>query len=99
MSWMIAVVLVILWLLGSMSGYTDYFIHIPLFFAIIFMLIHIEDDCSNHASDHAGKKYLERRRPGRAGNIFAKAFNTLSRKDLARSVKGITPIKNNLTVK
>jgi type III secretory pathway component EscV len=43
MLWTIAVVLVILWLLGFLSGYTvDYFIHIPLFFAVIVMLIHIE---------------------------------------------------------
>ena len=46
MLWMTAVILVIVWMLGLATGYrTDNFIHIPLFFAIIVMLIHIEDDC------------------------------------------------------
>ncbi len=40
MLWTILVILLILWLLGFVSGYTvDYFIHIPLFFAVIAMLI------------------------------------------------------------
>jgi hypothetical protein len=56
MLWMIAVMLVILWLLEFVSGYTaDYFIHIPLFFAIIAMLIKIEDDCSDCGTCHTIK--------------------------------------------
>jgi hypothetical protein len=53
MLWTTAVVLVMMWLLAFLSGYTaDYFIHIPLFFAIIALLNHIENDCSNHVSGH-----------------------------------------------
>lgn len=66
--WTIAVVLVILWLLGFVSGYAvDSVIHIPLFFAIVAMLIKSEDDCSNYGSCLTKKRYLKRhlvRRPG-----------------------------------
>ena len=49
MLWTIAVILITLWLLGLVTGYTmGYFIHIPLFFAIIAMLIQIEDDCGDY---------------------------------------------------
>ncbi len=59
--WTIAVVLIILWMLGLVSGYEmGYFAHITLFFSVIAMLIQIEDDCSSYDSDHKGKKYLKR---------------------------------------
>lgn len=42
MLWTIAVVLIILWLLGLVSGYTmGYFIHILLVVAIIVVLVRI----------------------------------------------------------
>jgi hypothetical protein len=42
MLWTIAVVLIILWLLGLVSGYTmGYFIHILLVIAIIVVLVRI----------------------------------------------------------
>ena len=42
MLWTIAVVLVILWLLGLVTGYTmGYFIHILLVIAIIFVLVSV----------------------------------------------------------
>jgi Family of unknown function (DUF5670) len=42
MLWTIAVVLVILWLLGVVSGYTmGYFIHILLVIAIIIVLVRV----------------------------------------------------------
>ena len=40
MLWTIAVILIILWLLGVVTGYTlGYFIHILLVFAIIVLII------------------------------------------------------------
>jgi hypothetical protein len=73
MLWTISLILLILWLLGFVSGYTvDYFIHIPLFFAIIAMLIQIEDDCSDDDSGHMRKRYLERRVVGRSRKILPK---------------------------
>jgi beta-lactamase regulating signal transducer with metallopeptidase domain len=51
MIWTILLILLILWLLGLVSGYmVDSVIHIPLFVAIVAMLIKIEDDCSNYGS-------------------------------------------------
>jgi hypothetical protein len=42
MLWAIAVILIILWLLGLVSGYTmGYFIHILLVIAIIVILIRV----------------------------------------------------------
>jgi hypothetical protein len=74
MLWTIAVVLVILWLLGLVSGYTvDYFIHIPLFFAVIAMLIQIEDDCSDYGSGHMRKE------------VFKKAIDQPVQKDFAKA--------------
>jgi hypothetical protein len=71
--WTIAVVLVILWLLGFLSGYTvDYFIHIPLFFAIIVMLIHIEDDCSDDGSGHTRRRYLKRQLISKSRKVLPK---------------------------
>jgi hypothetical protein len=71
MFWTILVILLILWLLGFVSGYTvDYFIRIPLFFAIIVMLIQIEDDCSNYGSGHTRKRCLERRAVSRSRKIL-----------------------------
>ena len=62
MLWTIVVGLVILWLLGLVSGHTaDDVIHVSLFIAIIVMLIQIENDCSDYVSDHTRKRSLERR--------------------------------------
>jgi hypothetical protein len=73
MLWTILLILLILWLLGLMSGYTmDYFIHIPLFFAIVAMLIQIEDDCSNYGSDITRKRYLKRQLVSRSRKILPK---------------------------
>jgi hypothetical protein len=42
MLWTIAVILIILWLLGLVSGYTmGYFIHILLVIAIVLILVRI----------------------------------------------------------
>jgi hypothetical protein len=62
MLWTMAVVLVSLWLLGLMGGFaTGNMIHIPLFFAIIVMLIQIGDDCSDYdGSGHTRNRYLKR---------------------------------------
>jgi hypothetical protein len=71
MLWTICVILSILWLLGLLSGYTvDYFIHIPLFFAIIAMLIQIEDDCSDYGSGYTRKRYLKRQLISRSGKVL-----------------------------
>jgi hypothetical protein len=71
--WAITVVLVISWLLGLVSGYKmDDFIHILLFFAIIAMLIQIEDDCRDYESGHTRKRYLKRQLISRSGKILPK---------------------------
>ena len=71
--WTIALVLVILWLLGLVSGYTmGDFIHILLFFAIIAMLIQIEDDCSDYGSSHTRKRYLKRQLVSSSRKILPK---------------------------
>jgi hypothetical protein len=71
MLWSIAVVLIMLWLLGLVNGYAiGYFIHIPLFFAIIVMLIKIEADCSDYGSGHTRKRYLKRQLVSGSGKIL-----------------------------
>lgn len=51
MLWTMAAMLIILWLLGLVTGFgIGYFIHIPLFIAIVVMLIKIEADCSDYGS-------------------------------------------------
>jgi len=73
MFWTICVILSILWLLGFVSGYTvDYYIHVPLFFAIIAMLIQIEDDCSDYGSGHTRNRYLKRQLVSRSRRILPK---------------------------
>ena len=72
MLWTIAVVLVVLWLLGFVNGYTEnYFIHILPFFAIIAILIQIEADC-DYGYGYMRKGYLERRVARRSGKILPK---------------------------
>jgi len=71
MLWTVAVILIILWLLGLVSGYTvSYFTHILLFFAIIAMLIQIEDDCSKNSTLHTRKRYLKRQLDCRSRKIL-----------------------------
>jgi hypothetical protein len=71
MLWTIAVVLIIFWVLGLVNGFTmGYFIHIPLFFAIIAMLIQIEDDCSDYGSGHTRKRYLKTQLVSRSRKIL-----------------------------
>jgi len=73
MLWTIAVVLVILWLLGLVIGYTvGYFVHIPLFFAIIAVLVQIENDCSDYGFVHARKRSLKRQLVSRSRKILQK---------------------------
>ncbi len=73
MLWTIAVVLIILWMLGLVSGYTmGNFIHILLVIAIIAMLIQIEDDCSDYDSDRTRKRYLKRQLVSRSRKILPK---------------------------
>jgi hypothetical protein len=73
MLWTIAVLLIMFWVLGMLGGYTmGYFIHIPLFFAIIVMLVQIEDDCSDYGSGHRRKRYLKRQWVSRSGKILPK---------------------------
>ena len=51
MLWTMAVMLIILWLTGLVTGFgIGYFIHIPLFIAIVVMLIKIETDCNDYGS-------------------------------------------------
>ena len=73
MLWGIAVVLIILWMLGLVTGFTiSNFTHILLFMAIVAMLIQIEDDCSDYGSDRTRKRYLKRQLIARSGKIFPK---------------------------
>ena len=67
----IVVVLVTLWLLGFVSGYTTGdFTHILLAVAIIAMLIKVEDECSEYGAGHARQRYLKRQLLGRSGKIL-----------------------------
>jgi hypothetical protein len=73
MLWGIAVVLIILWMLGLVTGFTiSNFTHILLFIAIVAMLIQIEDDCSDYGSDRARKRYLKRQLITRSRKILPK---------------------------
>ena len=73
MLWQIAVVMIILWMLGLVTGYTmGYFTHILLFIAIVAMLIQIEDDCSDYGSDGTRKRYLKRQLISRSRKILPK---------------------------
>ena len=57
----IVVVLVTLWLLGSVSGYTTGDVtHILLAAAIVALLIKIEAECSGYGSSRMRKWYLKR---------------------------------------
>lgn len=86
MLWTIAVVLIILWMLGLVAGYTvGNFIHLPLFFAIIAMVIQIEDDCSDDGSGHTRKRYLKRKLVGRAGKVMPN-FTVLSGEKVSQPV-------------
>ena len=61
MLWTGAVILIILWLPGLVTGYTiGYFIHIPLFFAIIAMLIqpYEEEVCEKERKEYIGAESL-----------------------------------------
>jgi hypothetical protein len=71
MLWTILLILLILWMLGFVSGYMmDSVIHIPLFFAIVAMLIKIEDDYSNYGSCLTQKRYLKWHSISRSGKIL-----------------------------
>ncbi len=86
MLWTIAVILIMLWLLGLVTGYTTgYFIHIPLFIAIIAILIKIEADCNNYGSGLTRKRYLKRQLVSEAGKILPK-FAMLSEEKISRPI-------------
>ena len=71
MLWTIAVVLIMLWTLGLVSGFTiGNFIHILLVIAITAMLIQVEDDCNDYGSGHKRKRYLKRQLVSRSGKIL-----------------------------
>ncbi|MHB8828676.1 MAG: lmo0937 family membrane protein [Syntrophales bacterium] len=73
MLWTVSAVLIILWMLGMVSGYaTGDYAHIILFFAIIVMLIQIEDDCRDCNSGYAMKTYLKRQLKSRHRKILPK---------------------------
>ena len=73
MLWTIAVVLVMLWMLGLVTGVTmGYFTHSLLFITSIAMLIQIEDDCSDYGSDRTRKRYLKGQLIGRSRKISPK---------------------------
>ena len=81
MLWTIAVILIMLWLLGLVIGYAmGYFVHILLFFAIIAILIHIEDDCSDHVLGQTRKWYLKRQLVGGSGKNLPKPAMPLGEK-------------------
>jgi hypothetical protein len=86
MLWTISVILLILWLLGLVIGYTTgYFIHIPLFFAIIAILIQIEDDCNDYSPGHTRMWHLKRQWISRSGKILPKLV-TLSGEKVSQSI-------------
>jgi len=73
MLWTVAVIFSMLWLLGLAVVHTmGSFVHILLFLAIIAILIHIEDDCSNHVLDRTKKWYLKRQWVGVSGKNLPK---------------------------
>lgn len=73
MLWAIAVTLIILWLMELVTGYPmGYFIHIPLIFAIIAVLLQIEDDCNDYGSDHKRERHLKRQSIRRLRKILQK---------------------------
>ena len=73
MLWTMAVVLIVLWMLGLMTGFTmGHFTHILLVIAIVAMLIQIEDDCSDYDSDRKRKRYLRRQLISRSRKILPK---------------------------
>ena len=73
MLWTMAVVLIVLWMLGLVTGFTTgHFCHILLFIAIVAMLIQIEDDCSDYDSDRKRKRYLKRQLISRSRKILPK---------------------------
>jgi len=65
--------LLVLWLLGFVSGYTmDDVIHILLLFAIVAMLMKIEADYSNYSSWLTKKRYLKRHLISRSRKMLPK---------------------------
>jgi hypothetical protein len=81
MLWIILLILLVLWLLGFLGGYTTgYVVHIPLFFAIVAMLIKIEDDCSNYGSCLTKKRYLKKHLIGRSEKILPRRTILLGEK-------------------
>jgi hypothetical protein len=93
MLWSILLILSVFWLLGIVSGYTmDDAIHILLLFAVVAMLLKIEDDYSNYGSWLTKKRYLKRHLISRFGKMLPNTWHTVKG-------KGLAIIKNNLIVK
>ena len=73
MLWTMAVVLIILWMLGLVTGFTmGHLTRILLFIAIVALPIQIEDDCSDYDSDRKRKRYLKRQLISRSRKILPK---------------------------
>lgn len=73
MLWSILLILLVLWLLGFVCGFAmDYVIHLLLLFAIVAMLIKIEDDYSNYGSWLTKKRYFKRHIISRSGKMLPK---------------------------
>ena len=97
MLWRIAVVLIILWMLGLVTGFTmGDFTHILLFIAIIAMLIQIEDDCSDYGSDHTRKRYLKRQLISRSRKFLPK-LTVLSGKMVSQPIYCTTNLPRGVT--
>lgn len=93
MLWTIALMLTVLWLLGLVTGYAiGYFIHIPLFAAIIVILIKIEVDCSDYGSGHSRKKHVK-------GELVSGSQDVSPELDFLSSEKISQPIISPLTYK
>jgi hypothetical protein len=86
MVWMIAVILTMLWLLGLAAGDTlGDVIHIPLFIAIIAMLIQIEADCNDYGSGYRRQRQVKRQLVSGSGNILPE-LATLSAGKLSQPI-------------
>jgi hypothetical protein len=91
MLWAVVLILVISWLLALMGGYTmDNFVHILLFFAVVALLIQIEDECNNYGSALTRKRYLK-------GQLIRRTRKILPRFSILAGQKASQPIVSQQT--